>query len=246
MEKEKNTEGNKEKESESNEGKSDKIKGTKIIELKKDIRLKELLMVKENELDELLLLDTFKEFLIDLKKMENQRIVTLKQNINNYDIIKIEQEYQVKKSIEDTKLDQNLNDIEKLILTRRNETLIKNEKIKEEANSEIIYQESLINIAKKEHELQLIKVESLYENERNLAEEQIERINLGVKVNDAFVKTTLENQLLFATQQIKCAQSEYEIRIESINLTLNQELDYANKKIDYYRQKYEYQNWWCQ
>ncbi|KFZ27650.1 MAG: hypothetical protein KQ78_00078 [Candidatus Izimaplasma bacterium HR2] len=215
--------------------------GTKIYKLKQDIKSKELIIMKENELDELLLIDTFKEFLIDLKKMENTRIVALKQNLNNYRIIKLEQEYQVKKSIEDVKLDQALNDIEKLILSRRNETLIKNEKIKEEANSEIIYQESLINIAKKEHELQLIKVESLYENERNLAEEQIERINLGVKVNDAFVKTTLENQLLFATQQIKCAQSEYEIRIESISLTLNQELDYANKKIDYYRQKYEYE-----
>ena len=215
--------------------------GTKIFKLKQDIKSKELIIMKENELDELLLIDTFKEFLIDLKKMENTRIVALKQNLNNYRIIKLEQEYQVKKSIEDVKLDQALNDIEKLILSRRNETLIKNEKIKEEANSEIIYQESLINIAKKEHELQLIKVESLYENERNLAEEQIERINLGVKVNDAFVKTTLENQLLFATQQIKCAQSEYEIRIESISLTLNQELDYANKKIDYYRQKYEYE-----
>lgn len=215
--------------------------GTTIIELKKDIRLKELDIMKENQLDELLLFDTFKEFLLDIKKMENARIVILKQNVNNYRIIKIEQEYQVLKSIEDVKLDQNLNAIEKLILSRRNETLIKNEKIKEEANSEIIYQESLINIARKEHELQLIKVESLYENERNLAEEQIQRIHLGVKVNDAFVKTTLENQLLFATQQIKCAQSEYEIRIESINLTLNQELDYANKKIDYYRQKYEYE-----
>lgn len=217
------------------------IIGTKIIKLKQEIKTKELIIMKENELDELLLIDTFKEFLVDLKKMENTRIVALKQNINNYRIIKVEQEYQVKISIEDVKLDQSLNDIQKLILSRRNETLIKNEKIKEEANSEIIYQDSLINIAKKEHELQLIKVESLYENERNLAEEQIQRINLGVKVNDAFVKTTLENQLLFATQQIKCAQSEYEIRIESINLTLNQELDYANKKIDYYRQKYEYE-----
>lgn len=215
--------------------------GRKIIKLKEEIRLKELSMMKENELEELSLVDTFKNFLSELKEIEALRIKTLKQNIDSYKLIKIEQEYLARKSIEDTKLDQNLNDIDKLILSRRNETLIKNEKIKEEANSEIIYQESLINIARKEHELQLIKVESLYENERTLAEEQIERINLGIKVNDVFVKTTLENQLLFATQQIKCAQSEYEIRIESINLTLNQELDYAHKKIDYYKQKYEYE-----
>lgn len=214
---------------------------SKIIELKKEIRLKELEAMKNNELLELSLFDSFKELLIELKEIESKRIASFEQTIDHYEIMKIEQEYLALKSIEDTSLDQDLHDIEKLILSRRNQTLIKNEKIKEEANSEIIYQESLINIAKKEHELQLIKVESLYENERNLAEEQIQRINLGVKVNDAFVKTTLENQLLFASQQMKCAQSEYEIRIESINLTLNQELDYANKKIDYYRQKYEYE-----
>jgi len=215
--------------------------GTKIIKLKEEIRIKELDMMKENELEELVLFDTFKTFLLELQEIDNLRTRELSKNVNSYNFIKIEQEYLSKKSIEDTKLDQNLNDIDKLILSRRNDTLIKNEKIKEEANSEIIYQESLINIARKEHELQLIKVESLYENERNLAEEQIERVNLGVKVNDAFVKTTLENQLLFATQQIKCAQSEYEIRIESINLTLNQELDYAHKRIGYYKQKYEYE-----
>jgi hypothetical protein len=215
--------------------------GKKIIKLKEEIRLKELTMMKENELEELVLFDTFRDFVLELKLIEESRLKSLNQKTDNFKHMKIEQEYLAKKSIEDTKLDQNLNDIDKLILTRRNETLIKNEKIKEEANSEIIYQESLINIAKKEHELQLIKVESLYENERNLAEEQIERINLGVKVNDAFVKTTLENQLLFAQQHIRCAQSEYEIRIESINLTLDQELDYAYKKIDYYRQKYEYE-----
>ena len=168
--------------------------GKKKIKLKEEIRLKELNMMKDNELEELILFDTFKKFLLELKDIEDTRIKSLKQNVDNYSFIKIEQEYLAKKSIEDTKLDQNLNDIDKLILSRRNETLIKNEKIKEEANSEIIYQESLINIARKEHELQLIKVESLYENERNLAEEQIERINLGVKVNDAFVKTTLDRK----------------------------------------------------
>ena len=213
----------------------------KIFNLKLELRHAELQMMKDNELLEQSLIVTFKELLLDLKHVESSRILALKENINNHSIIKIEQEFQVKKSIELIKLDQELTDIDKLILQKRNETLIKNEKIKEEANSEIIFQESLINIAKKEHELQLIKVTSLYENERNLAEEQIERINLGVKVNDAFVKTTLENQLLFASQQIKCAQSEYEIRVESVNLTHSQELEYANKKINYYKQKYEYE-----
>jgi len=213
----------------------------KIINYKLELRHAELQIMKDNELLEQSLIASFKELLVKLKMAENSRIIALKENVNNHSIIKIEQDYQIKKSIELIKLDQEIMDIDKVILKMRNETLIKNEKIKEEANSEIIYQESLINIAKKEHELQLIKVTSLYENERNLAEEQIERINLGVKVNDAFVKTTLENQLLFASQQIKCAESENEIRVESINLTHSQELHYANKKINYYRQKYEYE-----
>ncbi len=211
-----------------------------IFGYKLELRHAELQMMKDNEILDQSLITSFKELLIDLKHVENSRIIALKENINNHSVIKLEQEFQVKKSIELIKLDQELMDVDKLILKKRNETLIKNEKIKEEANSEIIYQESLINIAKKEHELQLVKVTSLYENERSLAEEQIERINLGVKVNDAFVKTTLENQLLFASQQIKCAESEYEIRVESINLTHEQELEYAEKKINRFRQKYEY------
>ena len=213
----------------------------KIYNLKLELRLVELQIMKDNELLEQSLIISFKELLLDLKTVENSRLIVLKENINNHSIIKIEQEFQVKKSIELIKLDQELMDIDKLILKMRNETLIKNEKLKEEANSEIIYLESLINIANKERDLQLIKVKSLYENERNLAEEQIERINLGVKVNDAFIKTTLKNQLLFASQQMKCTESETEIRIESINLTHAQELQYANKKINHYRQKYDYE-----
>jgi len=213
----------------------------KIYDFKLKLRLGELKIMKDNELLEQSLVESFKELLVALKSVENSRIIALKENINNHNIIKIEQEFQVKKSIELIKLDQELTHIDKLILKMRNETLIRNEKIKEEANSEIIYQQSLIDIANKERDLQLVKVSSLYENERNLAEEQIERINLGVKVNDAFVKTTLENQLLFASQQIQCAVSEHEIRVESINLTNAQELQYANKKINYYRQKYDYE-----
>ncbi len=213
----------------------------KIYDFKLNLRHKELQIMKDNELLEQSLIHSFKELLIALKNVENARIIALKENLNNHTIIKIEQEFQVKKSIELIKLDQELMHLDKLILKMRNETLIKNEKIKEEANSEIIYQQSLIDIANKERDLQLVKVTSLYENERNLAEEQIERINLGVKVNDAFVKTTLENQLLFASQQIQCAESEHDIRVESINLTNAQELQYANKKINYYRQKYDYE-----
>jgi hypothetical protein len=212
-----------------------------IASLKLDIRLSELAAMKQNEYIELELISTFNELVKEIKVIEEKRSIILKQSTNNQEIIKVNEEYKLKKAILDMKLDQDITEIDKRILQKQNETLIKNEKLKEEMNSEILYQESLIKIAQKEHELQLIKVKSLYENERNLAEEQVERINLGVKVNDTFVKTTLQNQLLFAQQQINCADSEFDIRVESINLTHDQEVKYATKKIEYYRQKYEYE-----
>lgn len=212
-----------------------------IYKLKTDLRSAELELMKHNELTDNNLFEQFRDLLKELKNIENKRILILQENVSNHEIIRLEQQFQINKTVIDLQLEKELSDIDKLILKKRNESLIRIEKIKEDANSEVIYQESLIKIAQKEHELQLIKVKSLYENERSLAEEQVERINLGVQVNDAFVKTTLENQLLFATQQIRCAESEYDIRIESIALTKDQELAYANKKIDYYKQKYEYE-----
>jgi hypothetical protein len=211
-----------------------------IIELKHRLRVEELKLLQDNEENELDLIHSFEEALTNLKRLEIKRQRVLLQSTSTLKTIQKENEYRIKQAILDIKLSQEINEIDKRILQKRNETLIKNESLKEEINSEIIYQESLIKIAQKEHELQLIKVKSLYENERNLAEEQVERINLGVKVNETFVKTTLKNQMLFATQQINCAESEYDIRVESINLTFDQEVQYANKKIEYYKQKYEY------
>jgi len=211
-----------------------------LAKLKIDIREKELGILEESELRELELIDVFRKLLFEIKETEQKRIALLQQNTNTHKIIQLEQEYKLKQAILDIKLEQEVSRIDKQILIKRNETLITNEKLKEEFSSEIMYQESLIKVAQKEHELQLIKVKSLYENERSLAEEQVERINIGVQVNDAFVRTTLRNQMLFAQQQINAADSEYDIRVESIALTFSQEVKYANKKIEYYRQRYEY------
>ncbi len=212
-----------------------------LYDFKLQVRTVELEIMKQNELFELELIETYKQLLYSLTEVVEKRRAILSQTLSTQKMIQVEQEYNLNKAILDMKLDQELHDIDKQILQKRNETLIHNEKLKEELSSDIIYQESLIKIAQKEHELQLIKVKSLYENERSLAEEQVERINLGIQVNDTFVKTTLQNQMLFATQQINCADSEFEIRIESINLTHDQEVQYANKKIEYYRQRYEYE-----
>lgn len=211
-----------------------------VNKLKESMRKSELLVMKENEILELSIYPEFTNLLIKLKEVEHKRIAAIKETLIDQEEIGIRHAFQIKKSKAEIKYNDAIQDIDKAITKKEKEIFIRNSKLQEEAASEIIYQESVIKIAQKEHELQVLKVKSLHENERALAEEQVARINLGVKVNDAFVKTTLESQLLFASQQINCAKSEYDIRLESISLTLNQELDYSNKKLDYLRQKYEY------
>jgi len=212
-----------------------------IFSMKKDLRISELQVMKNNELLEIELVEAYRSLLSGIKELEHFRKSTIVEDINAYDSLKVNQKKLVKKDIELFKLNSEIYKIDRTIVEYQNEAKIKAEVIKEDANSEIIYQESLLEIAKKEHELQLIKVESLYENEKTLAEDQINRISMGLKVNDAFVKTTLNNQLSFAKQQIKLAESEFEIRVESINLTRSQELTYATKKIDLFKHKYEYE-----
>ncbi len=214
---------------------------TKLYNLKLELRIFELEVSKENELRYNLLYGEVNNLLSSLVETERKRLMTLQENVSNHDIILIKQQHQINKTAIDLKLFRDLHDIDKKILSKRNQSMIEIEKQKEKIQSEIIHQESLIKIAQKERELQVEKVRALYENERILAREQVDRIGLGIKVNDAFVKTTLENQLLFAKQQIRFAENEYQIRVENINLTRDQELAYVYQKINQFKQRYEYQ-----
>ena len=213
---------------------------SQLYQLKLNLRIFELEVSKQNELRDNKLYEQVNELLTKLVEMERKRLLTLQENVSNHDIILIKQQYQINKASVDLKLSRELYDLDKKILAKRNESMIEIEKQKESLQSEIIHQESLVKIAQKERELQIEKVRALYENERILAREQVDRIGLGIKVNDAFVKTTLENQLLFAEQQIRFAENEYQIRVENINLTKDQELAYVYQKINQFKQHYEY------
>ncbi|MFH5881452.1 hypothetical protein [Liberiplasma polymorphum] len=110
----------------------------------------------------------------------------------------------------------------------------------EEAKNELIYQHALVEIAEKEHELQLIKIQSLFESEVDLTKSQAERLNIGIGVNEAMVKTTVESQIHFAQQQIKFAEKEFEARLENIERSKEQEISYAQQKLNTAKQKYLY------
>ncbi len=111
----------------------------------------------------------------------------------------------------------------------------------EDAKNDRIYYEGQVEIAEKEYELQLLKIRSLYQGEIDITKSQAERLNVGMGVNEAMVRTTVESQRLFAEQQIKFAHKEYDARVENIERARAQELEYAQQKLAKAEQPYLYE-----
>ncbi len=109
----------------------------------------------------------------------------------------------------------------------------------EDIQNEMIYQNALIDLADKEYELQLLKINSLYDSEITLTKAQAERLHVGQDINETMVSTTLQSQINFAQQQIKYAQSEFELRLENIDQALKRELEYAEEKLLEHLQPYK-------
>jgi len=103
-----------------------------------------------------------------------------------------------------------------------------------------LYQdESDIALAEKEYDIQVLKAQSLYDHERAINKVQTERVDAGVRVNKAMVQATVKRQVNFADQQIKFAEAEYAARLEHIEYTLNQELEYTEETLGFHYQAFE-------
>ncbi len=182
-------------------------------------------------------LETFEN---NLKVVELQLAKALKLITYQERMFKLNLDHAFKKTTIDLTIQ---NEIRMVLKERvKEENLGKVERIRaqEDIKNELIFQQALIEIAEKEYELQLIKVKSLYDNEVNITKNQAERLNIGIGVNETMVKTTVESQILFAQQQIRFAEKEYDARLENIEYALTQELDYAEAKLRASEQKYIY------
>ena len=134
---------------------------------------------------------------------------------------------------------QKLSKIDKRIIDIKNTNKIDQLYAEEDIQNEKIYQNARIELADQEYELQLLKIKSLYDNEIGLTKAQADRLNIGYEVNESMVATTYESQILFAKQQIEYAESEFELRLENIELSLNKEKEYAQDKLNEHQQKYK-------
>jgi len=209
------------------------------IQQRYDIRKLELDILKNHEQSKLSFIKDLEGFVDTLTKQLNEYMFKIKSLEEDKYAKIVDAIYHIKQSLLKIDVEKQLITIDHRIMNRQNERLIQSEKEQDEKEQKVIALEAQIEVALKEKELQLIKVKSLYEYEKRLAEEQVSRISGGIDVNDAFVKTTLENQLLFAEQQIKCAHGEYDIRLESIALTKEQETSYAMQKLEQYKHHYD-------
>ncbi len=157
----------------------------------------------------------------------------------NQRILKVKVASEIKMHEKKMALHQQLAKRDKQILDIKLRGDIKRLNLEEDIQNEKIYQQALIALADKEYELQLLKIEALYDSEITLTKAQAERLNVGHDVNEAMVATTLESQINFAKQQMKYAESEHQLRLENIEQSLHRELDYAKEKLAKHEQPYK-------
>ncbi|MGM0495206.1 MAG: hypothetical protein ACQERX_00900 [Bacillota bacterium] len=109
-----------------------------------------------------------------------------------------------------------------------------NEYIREKENLDIklISATSDIKLALKESSIESLHFRNLYENEKRYLLIQQNRLKSETDINYEFILTTYENQMRFAKEQIKLADEELKLRLNSIIETINSERDHFYKLID--------------
>ncbi len=196
-----------------------------------------LLSLVKIEQDTLSLVDPVKK---EVKKLELKLVESLKQQRFMQEHLSVEIDYSFKETRLNLLFEQAVKERLHEDTSNKLTDKIKRIKAQEDAKNELIYQHALLEIAEKEKELQLIKIQSLYESEVDLNKSQAERLNIGIGVNESMLKTTVESQIHFAKQQIRFAETEYEARIENIERTKAQEIEYALSKLNQAKQIYLY------
>ncbi|MBU0997348.1 MAG: hypothetical protein KKE16_04805 [Firmicutes bacterium] len=98
---------------------------------------------------------------------------------------------------------------------------------------------SKLKFALKEYDIKAIHFKTMMENELAYIVMQSSRVSEENQIHHEFILTTYENQMRFSKEQIELAESEYRIRIEALQRTVNEEKTYFDDLIRNKMQKYE-------
>ncbi|MCF7924763.1 MAG: hypothetical protein K9L64_06655 [Candidatus Izimaplasma sp.] len=89
-----------------------------------------------------------------------------------------------------------------------------------------------IKLALKESSIETLHIRNLYENEKRYLLIQQNRLKSETDINYEFILTTYKNQMRFAKEQIKLADEELKMRLNSIIQSIDSERDHFYKLID--------------
>ncbi len=98
---------------------------------------------------------------------------------------------------------------------------------------------SKIKLKLKEFDIKALHFKTLLENETAFLVEQSSRVSEETDIHHTFILTTYENQMRFSKEQIDLAETEYRLRVEALNNTIQEEKSYFEDLIRNKIKKYE-------
>lgn len=109
---------------------------------------------------------------------------------------------------------------------------------KETHNIYVTEAKSRIDYVLKQYEMKSLHFKAMYENEMNYLVMQKTRIDKESLIHNEFVLTTYLNQMRFAEEQLKLAETEYRLRLEAITETIDDERSYHHEMIETTKNRY--------
>lgn len=166
-----------------------------------------------------------------IQRQELQLLKTLKENHYELKLFYKDLEYMGYEHTLKLKFTHRLNDLTKARLNAQTEAVFDMMEDKEQLMNEQIEAENAIMIAEREHDIQVLKAQSMYDHEVALTKAKTERLDAGVSINKTLLQTALKRQVKFAKQQLNFIEKEYDVRCEHIEYTYTQEVKYLEAKL---------------
>ena len=166
-----------------------------------------------------------------IQRQELQLLKTLKENHYELKLFYKDLEYKGYEHALKLKFTHRLNHLTKERLSAQTEAVFDMMEDKERLMNEQIEAENAIMIAEREHDIQVLKAQSMYDHEVALTKAKTERLDAGVSINKTLLQTALKRQVKFAEQQLNFIEKEYDVRCEHIEYTYTQEVKYLETKL---------------
>ena len=199
-----------------------------LVENRLTYEVKKQLLVQDKEL--LKILTEVQIFLVSQKK----KVSSVKQVIQKEKLQIDRLEKALTIHLEYQKDAQNIN---RKWISLVSSNVIKQIRLQETHEIHVREAESKIKRALKVYDITALHFKMMHENEMQFLISQSERVSQENEINNQFILTTFENQMRFAKEQIALAESEFRLRVESIQTIIDEEKTYLDDVVKIVHQK---------